>query len=71
MNAYVFPYFSSKYREIKHLCQIKRAVTKIELPGGLFNLTFLDAIVIYVTTQVDRLNQASLPATPRQGAEDC
>ncbi len=24
-----------------------------------------------VTTQVDRLNQASLPATPRQGAEDC
>jgi len=24
-----------------------------------------------VTTQVDRLNQTSLPATPRQGAEDC
>jgi len=24
-----------------------------------------------VTTQVDRLNQASPPAMPRQGAEDC
>jgi len=26
-----------------------------ELSGGLFNLTFYDAIIIYVTTQANRL----------------